>query len=172
MPLPGVLALVNIQTAPLSVRPYALQALVTVLVPVTAECLVTTPGKSVNTFVLSCISKQNSSDCLWLTSSLGRDKLSCSTCLRLQSRIFQHFSGTCPEGSRSLQWIVIDDVLLAMTQTPGEAGLRSTLVIPAPSQAVSVRGARALAMTAGALTGAPPLATIVLRRKTLLKHRT
>ena len=42
--LPGVLALVNVHTASLSVRPYALQALVTVLVPVTAECLVTTPG--------------------------------------------------------------------------------------------------------------------------------
>ena len=64
MPLPGVLALVNVHTAPLSVRPCALQALVTVLVPVTAKGLVTTPGKSVNTFVMSRISKQYSSYCL------------------------------------------------------------------------------------------------------------
>ena len=45
--LPGVLALVNIHTAPLSVRPFALKALIAVLVPVTAECLVTTPGETI-----------------------------------------------------------------------------------------------------------------------------
>ena len=45
--LPGVLALVNIQTAPLNVRPCALQTLIAVLVPVTAECLVTTPGETI-----------------------------------------------------------------------------------------------------------------------------
>ena len=55
-----------------------------------------------------------------------------------------------------------------MTLTPGDAGLWSALVILAPSQAVSVRGARALAMAAGALTGAPPLATVILGRKKYL----
>ena len=62
----------------------------------------------------------------------------------------------------------MDDVLPVMTLTPGDAGLWSTLVIPAPSQAVSVREARALAMAAGALTGAPPLATVILGRKKYL----
>ena len=62
----------------------------------------------------------------------------------------------------------MDDVLLVVTLTPGHAGLWSALVIPAPSLAVSVRGARALAMAAGALTGAPPLATVILGRKQYL----
>ena len=51
------------------------------------------------------------------------------------------------------------------TLTPGDAVLWAALVISASGQTVSVRGAGALAVNTGALIGATPLATVVLRRK-------
>ena len=72
--------------------------------------------------------------------------------------------GTYPEDSSDLQHNITDGFDVIMV-TPGDAVLGSALVIPAPGQAVRVRGARALAVTAGAGTGAPPLATVVLNRK-------
>ena len=77
--------------------------------------------------------------------------------------------GTCPEDSIHLHHNITDgrdDITL----TPGDAVLGSALVIPAPGQAVTVRGARALAVAAGPSTRAPPLATVVLNRQNFVKH--
>ena len=157
---PGILALVYVHTPPLCELPHTLQPIVTILVPVTAECLVTTPGV---TFSRDFHSLPR------LTSSPVRGTLSCSTCLPLQTRIFPHFVGTCPEDSIHLHHNITycrDDITL----TPGDAVLGSALVIPAPGQAVTVRGARALAVAAGPSTRAPPLATVVLNRQNFVKH--
>ena len=62
-------------------------------------------------------------------------------------------------------WYIKMKMSKVMPLTPGDAVLWAALVISASGQTVSVRGAGALAVNTGALTGATPLATVVLRRK-------